>query len=127
MPEKICKNCHASKPISAFKLRVRDSVGGKAGELTAVCAQCTDKLNAARRKRRQRESQGGDSKHGSVKNLGELSAEAFLDAIAEAEAPYHLRATVDVSLIAPKGEGTLKVRATKVARALGDVQLLYWS
>ncbi|KAI0323469.1 hypothetical protein GY45DRAFT_1332508 [Cubamyces sp. BRFM 1775] len=51
MSSKTCQNCHATKSVSAFTTRVRNA-GGKAGEPTSVRAECTDKLNTARRKRR---------------------------------------------------------------------------
>ncbi|KAI0669307.1 hypothetical protein C8Q78DRAFT_992915 [Trametes maxima] len=96
-----------------------------------------DKQNEARRARRDakraREEGGSDEGPGEevedgTHHLGEMSAEEFLDAIIHIEAPYLVRARVNVEAIAPKGRNSeMRKRADKVAKAIGEVLFLHWS
>ncbi|KAI0672613.1 hypothetical protein C8Q78DRAFT_990991 [Trametes maxima] len=131
---KKCSNCKAERPINKFRPRVK---GVHKGEPTAVCGRCMDKQNEARRARRDakraREEGGSDEGPGEevedgTHHLGEMSAEEFLDAIIHIEAPYLVRARVNVEAIAPKGRNSeMRKRADKVVKAIGEVLFLHWS
>ncbi|KAI0670213.1 hypothetical protein C8Q78DRAFT_991851, partial [Trametes maxima] len=130
-PTQACTNCHVEKPVSVFRTRIR---GEKKGEPTAVCACCMDQKNEARRERqklkRDRDPDPGANVAAGdnlVTDLGEMSAEAFLDAVAELESPYNLRVRVNVQELAPKGQNSeMRRRADKVAKAIGGMQYLRW-
>lgn len=97
--EKVCVNCHTSKKLTAFRIRTR---GAQAGELTAVCAECSQKANAARnqRRKRQREEEapgaegavpGKRARNAQARDAGLMETEAFLALLRDAdEGPVYL-------------------------------------
>ncbi|KAI9064572.1 hypothetical protein FKP32DRAFT_1569691 [Trametes sanguinea] len=126
--ERKCEQCHALKPLAAFRPRIKDTSRGKRGEPAPVCAQCADRKAQSKREKRKLSSASHPAEHTSPSvDLGQLPLSDFLDALSQLAEPYHARCQVDVQQIAPRGPETVKCRAIKVARAVGDVQLLHWT
>lgn len=108
MSTKYCKNCHSEKPLGDFRLHIKDSVNGKRGKHADMCGRCIDQRKAARRERKWKKQQegGGDEKKADRiggEDLGKMTAKDFLEALLEQEAPYNVRAHVNIEVIALKG------------------------
>ncbi|EIW59064.1 uncharacterized protein TRAVEDRAFT_19598 [Trametes versicolor FP-101664 SS1] len=130
----ICTICHVEKDLASFPLRIKSSAGGKKGEPTAICRECTDQRKESRKKRAgKRKAETDDGvKDGLGKDdddevdLGEISVAEFLDAVKESDSPVKVRAQVDIAAIAAAG-ATPRERANQLADAMGNVQLLHWT
>ena len=49
MSLKLCSDCHVKKLLKDFPLHVKDSQGGKKGELTTVCHICKERATQRRK------------------------------------------------------------------------------
>ncbi|KAI0824578.1 hypothetical protein BC628DRAFT_1420036 [Trametes gibbosa] len=129
-----CTICHVEKDLGSFPLRVKSSAGKKKGEPTAICRECTDQRKESRKKRAGKRKAKTDEavEDGLGKDdddevdLGEIAVAEFLDAVKESDSPVKVRAQVDIITIGAAG-ATPRECTNKLATALGDVQLLYWT
>lgn len=129
-----CTICRVEKDLDSFPFRIKDSAGGKKGERTAICRQCTDQRKESRKKRtgKRKAEMDDTAKDGLGKeaddtiDLGEISLAEFLDAVKELDSPVKVRAQVDVAAIRTAGASP-RERANRLAEAIGNVQLLHWT
>lgn len=135
MATQICNNCHVSKPLTAFRPRVKTSAGGKKGELNAICGVCCDQRDTSRKARKRKAADeaapasdgeaAGDGSQNTEVDLGEMSVGGFLDAVREMDAPVTVRARVTAEDVAPMSASP-QTRADQLAAAIGKVQCLHW-
>ncbi|KAI9059933.1 hypothetical protein FKP32DRAFT_1760738 [Trametes sanguinea] len=125
---KKCEQCHTYKPLTEFRPRKIDTKRGRKGEPAGVCAPCADHKAARKRKARELDAEAEQiPKEGSLTDLGEKSLVGLLDMVGTLAEPYSVHARVVVSQLAPRDSGSSKLRAIKIARAIGDVQMLHWT
>ncbi|KAI9056968.1 hypothetical protein FKP32DRAFT_1584478 [Trametes sanguinea] len=125
---KKCEQCHTYKLLTEFRPRKFDTKRGRKGEPSGVCAPCADHKAARKRKARELDSEAEQiPKEGSLTDLGEKSVMELLDMVGTLAEPFSVCARVAVSQLAPRDGGSSKLRAIKIARALGDVQMLHWT
>lgn len=129
-----CTICQVEKDLDSFPFRIKDSTSGKKGERTAICRQCTDQCKESRKKRTGKHKaemddtvKDGLGKEGdNIIDLGEISVAKFLDVVKELDSPVKVHAQVDVAAIRMAGASPRK-HANRLAKAIGNVQLLHWT
>ncbi|KAI0805989.1 hypothetical protein BC629DRAFT_1732643 [Irpex lacteus] len=138
LAEKQCDKCEVFKPLDQFKARTRDTIKGKAGELTSKCISCmkveADYQRQRKRKRQEEQSDGRteleewevDSDAPAVL-LGAFLANLAQKAENDEESGFRIGARVEVEggneLL--KWEG--KAHANKVADLIEQSTLWHWS
>ena len=128
-----CTGCRQSKPVTDFGIRVKNTTnGGRPGERTARCLECTTKEKAARKLREQkkkREAEGkpvGELSDDETEELDVISFTDFINLLRESEAPIKVTARVDIGSAAGTSLAP-KERASRVVAVIGEYTLLHWT
>lgn len=136
MASKECISCHVVKTASEFRLRTKDSSGGKKGELTAKCGVCMDRDRAKeaerQRKKRRRDSESLMESDNALSSLP--STVPLLDFLERAKSDMelpdcHIRCLVDTKQVEAGTElsSPLKTRAGRIAELIGTKIMIHWT
>ncbi len=133
---KVCIRCGVEKPPDQFKIRQKDSTGGKKGELTSKCAACMDEDREYQRRRRQKRqrdaSEGEDDDHAwevdpdtPVTSMDDFLARLGSCADANAEDTFKFAARVDCGAVAPVAQNA-RDRAEALVKLIGERTSWRW-
>lgn len=134
-----CTKCGVEKPPAAFDKRVRNTKGGKKGDLTTKCSNCIQQEKQTRNKRKKGTAASEPSSDTSEdEDIAEdtpevvLLADFILKMMQRIDSP-HFRLTHRVNtsalLACPEQlqELDLEYRVKRVARILGEESLIHWT
>ena len=132
---KHCDKCKVFRPFDQYKTRTRDTVNGKAGELTSKCASCM-KTEAEYQRQKKRKHLDDEDRHTEERQIDSdapvvLLGSFLADLAQKAEndtaghSAFNVGARVECSDELLKWEG--EARAKKVPDLIEQSTLWHWS